>query len=241
MKEKGIFANPFRMMSPRLDTEVTRLEDYYKKPYAESVSLEEGLLIMISKEIELTRILSKCVVTCPEAQAQQCQALAEEVRRQEKVLTKDLVSSKVRGELLKGVIRFPYRLERIGDLLEGILRCCRTKTRDHIPFSEKAHAELDQLFAVLLDMMANLRDAFRTPNKILLEHILSQGDKLRQMVEDFKITHWDRLEGGYCAVEASPVYRDILDSFRLINEYLEKMAKTLLDLGDRVGAERAAG
>ena len=114
-------------------------------------------------------------------------------------------------------------------MLESILNCCRAKARFGIPFSEKAYWELDQLFQVLTEMMINLRDAFITPNKVVLDRIVSDGKKLSDMLEDFKVAHWMRLEAGFCTVEGSSMYRDMLDSIKSINEYMVKMSKTLLD------------
>jgi Na+/phosphate symporter len=192
--------------------------------------------VMISKLIEMTRLLSKSAYLPSPGALEKCEAMAREVHQQEKMLTRNLVSSDVHSDVMKGVIRFPYRLERVGDLLESILNCFRIKARDGVPFTEKAHAEMDNMFAVLLDMMVNLRDAFRLPNKVILAAVVRQGANLTQMIEDHKLAHWERLEAGFCAVEASSMYRDILDSAKGINEYLVKMATTLEELGQASGA-----
>lgn len=241
MKEKSIFVNPFRMLSPKLNQEALKLENLYERPVSPSVTLEEGLLIMISKLIEMTRLLAKCVVSGSDALMNRCQQLAEEVDRQERLLTTELVSAKLKSELIKGLIRFPYRLERIGDMLESILRCCRLMSRDAISISDKAHEEMDELFSTLMDMMVNLRDAFTTPNRVILEHVISQGKRLSVLVEEAKMAHWERLEQGFCAVEASSMYRDILDSFKASGEYLSLMSSTLLELAARSPEKSEAG
>lgn len=233
MKEERVFYNPFRMLSPRLEEEASRIEQLYEEPVQDSLTLEQGLLMMISKAIEITRLLSKSILLTSPETLQKCEALAKDVHDQEKILTRNLVTSDIRGEVMKGLIRFPYRLERIGDLLESILNCFRVRTRDNVQFGDKAAAELDQMFEVLLEMMVNLRDAFQLPNKVILNQVVTDGNKLSEMTEEFKLAHWERLEGGFVAVEASSLYRDILDSVKDISEYLVKMAKTLLELGER--------
>ncbi|MDQ7783488.1 MAG: hypothetical protein RDU20_11440 [Desulfomonilaceae bacterium] len=235
MKEEQLFFNPFRMLSPRLDEEALRIEKLYERPVSETVSLEEGLLIMISKLIEMCRLLSKAVFSGDAGQMNRCAGLAKEVHAQEKFLTQHLIGSGIRKDLLTGVIRFPYRLERIGDLFESILNCCRIKAKNGIPFSDKAYAELDVLFNGMLENMGNLRDAFRTPNRTLLEAVISSGHLLNDRFEEFKLAHWRRLESGFCAIEASSMYRDILDSFKSANEYVVKMAETLMELGTTSG------
>lgn len=230
MKDEHLFYNPFRMLSPTLDHEIEHIEELHERPVAEEISLEEGLLVMISKLIEMCRLVSKCMVTGSQAQMDRCEALAVDVHHQEKVLTRDLVESNVQGDILKALIRFPYRLERIGDMFESILNCCRIKAEYGIPFSDKAYGEMDQLFNKLLEMMNNLRDAVRAPNRLVLEAIIEDGKEIDEMFEGFKLAHWLRLEAGFCAVEASSLYRDILDSVKSANDYLVKMPKALLDL-----------
>lgn len=230
MKNEQLFVNPFEMLSPRLAQEIEHIERLHEKPVSDDIPVQEGLLVMTSKLMEMCRLLSKCVVTGSLPQMERCEALAKEVHAQEKILTKGLVESNLKGKLIKGFIRFPYRLERIGDMFESILNCCRIKARQGTPFSDKAHAELDQLFNMLLHMMGNLRDAFLTPNRVILDSVISAGKKTNQSVEDFKLAHWERMEAGFCAVEASSMYRDMLDSAKTANDYLVKLAETLAEV-----------
>jgi len=231
MKEKSVFFNPFRMLSPGLNARAIRLEDLHTRPVSEPIPLQEGLLVMCSKIIEIIGLLSKCVVSGSEKQMDACESLANEVHEQEKVLTTDLVYSKLTPEMRKGLIRFPYRIERIGDMLEDILHCCRLKAHKGFAFTDKAYVELDQLFGILVVMMTNLRDALVTPNKVLLERIITRSNKLGDMLLDSRFAHWGRLEGGFCSPLSSSAYLAILDSMTAINEYLKKIAVTLIELG----------
>jgi Na+/phosphate symporter len=231
MKDHRIVVNPFRIISPKLDSEAVRLEELHEKPFSESVALQEGLLIMISKIIEMTRLLSKGIVSGARAQMEACELLAKDVHEQEKVLTRNLLSSGVKTRL-SDIIRFPYRLERVGDLLESILRCCRIKARDGLAFGDAAHAELDKIFSLLVQMLVNLRDAFLTTNRFLVEHILNDGKKLSQALQDARLAHWERLERGFTAPQASSLYLDILDSVVGINEYIAKMCDRLVILAE---------
>ncbi len=231
MKDQRIVVNPFRIISPKLDSEAIRLEGLHEKPFSESVALQEGLLIMISKIIEMTRLLSKSIVSGSRAQMETCEHLAKEVHDQEKVLTRNLLSSGLKTRL-SDVIRFPYRLERVGDLLENILKCCRIKARDGVPLGDAALAELDQIFTILVQMLTNLRDAFLTTNRFLLEHILDDGKKLSQALQDARLAHWERLERGFTAPQSSSLYLDILDSVTGVNEYVAKMCDRLVVLAE---------
>jgi len=239
MKEPRVFVNPLRMLSLRLDREAVRLDDQRAAP--PQMSLEESLIATAGKIIDIIRLLSKCIVSGDKSQMDRCAALADDVHQQEKMLTKNIVSSGLKGELFKGLVRFPLRLERIGDSLETILRCCRIKAKEGIVFSDKADEELNQLFSLLLEMMNNVRDAFRTPNKLLLESIISQSRQLTGTLENCRLAHWERLEAGFCSPRACSAFLAVLDSMKLINEYVQKICNTLIELGNtsRVSSEVA--
>lgn len=231
MEKKDLFANPFRVFSPQVDSEVLRLHELHSRRISESVALEEGVLILISKLMEMTNLLSQALVKDSLSEFDKCKALADEVHDEEKLLTSFLVSSGITGDVLKGVIRFPYRLERIGDMLESMLNCFRIKSTEGIRFSDQAVEELKYLLDSLLAIMGRLRDAFREPDRENLEAIKAQTKDLASLVDDARTVHWDRLAQGVCLPEASSLYREILDSLLTANEYLDKMASTLIELG----------
>jgi Na+/phosphate symporter len=234
MKDNRFVVNPFRMISPKLDTEASKIEELHELPVSESHATEEGLLIMMSKLIEMNKILSKCIITGDAEQMAACQSLAEEVHDQEKLLTSSLLaassmltSTTLGQNIFKIVVRFPARLERISDIFRNILTCCRIKERDGIPFSDKAYAELAQIFPLLGEMMTNTRDALVIRNEVLLKHIASQRQNLGELLHNARFAHWDRLQRGFCAPQASSLYLDLLDSFSGISEYIGKMCDSL--------------
>jgi Na+/phosphate symporter len=232
MKDQRVVVNPFRILSPKLDSEASRFEDLHQMPVSEHISPEEGLLIMMSKLIEISKILSRAVVNADAEQLAICERLAEEIHTQEGMVTKNLVASSaiIGHNLFQIVVRFPGRMERMGDMLQNILTCCRIKQRDGIPFSDKALGELSQIFAILLDMLTNVRDSLIVRNRVLMLHILDAKQQLTQLLYDSRFNHWERLEKGYCAPQASSLYLDILDSFTAIAEYLGKMCDSLLSI-----------
>jgi len=231
MADTTDFRNPFTEIGPGFRADEVRLDQFHVKPVSASVSLQEGLLIMISKIIEMTRLLSGYVHSGSAVEMDDCYGIAREIHAQEKFLTKGIVEAKVGRELRTLVIRFPFRLERIGDMLESVLNCCRIKATDDIVFSNAAHAELDELFTLLLEAMIGLRGAFVTPNRASLEYVLSRCRQMDLMLPAFRLAHWDRVEAGSCDYQSSSVYLDISDSVKSVNDYLEKMAETLLEAG----------
>lgn len=234
MTEKRFPMHPFQVFSPQVDREVRRLEELRGVEVSESGTLQAGLLGMMDKVIEMTELLSNCAVKGDSSGMKRCERLYEEINGEEKDLTKYLATSGIGVHSMKGVIRFPYRLKRIGDLLDVILRCCRYRAEEEIPLTDKAKLELDQIFAILLGMMGHLRDGFVSPRYDLLAALSKRSKTLVEILEYFRSEHWDRVEKGICAPEACSMYREILDSVKWTNEYLEKMSSDLVRLGEDV-------
>ncbi len=227
MTTKDFTFNPLKLFSPRHLRHEMEHEELAAKEVCEGIDLTEGLLITVSKLIEITQLLSKYVVTGSGAQCEKCAHLAEEVHKQEQILTQCMLGAEVTGDVLKGVIRFPYRLERVGDMLESIHECSRVKAARDIPFSDKAYTELDNMFGALLQMLTGLREAFKAPDLERLDEIAATGARLIDMTEEYKLAHWDRLEAGFCHIGASSMYRAMLDSFKGAAEYIVKIGASL--------------
>jgi len=227
---KELFFNPIRMISPRFDSEALRLEELHKTAISESYTLEEGLVVMLSKLIEMTRLLKRAFHGGLESM-EACKTLAEEVHKQEKLLTANLVcSTSVPPELCKIIMLFPGRLERTGDFLESILNCCHIKCKDQLAFTDQANADIDEIFDLLIDILSNFRDAIIVPNKVVLKHVIEQATKLDEMCQSCQLRHVDRLLSGSIAPRASSSYLDILESAQSIGRHINEMAERLLQL-----------
>ncbi len=237
MKDKRIFFNPLRMMSPKLNAEVIKIEDLHKTPVSEAFTLEEGLVVMLSKLIEMARLLEMGFISnCPK-EIEECDQLAVEVHEQEELLTGNLACSvDIPPELCKLIIVFPGHLERVGDFLESILNCVRIKCRDKVPFSDKAYDEIKQMFADTVDLMNNFRDTLLAPNKYLLEHVISQQAALDQKCQDWQLAHVDRLLNGTASPHSTSLYLDMTESTQSIIRHIRDMAERMLALMSAQGA-----
>lgn len=229
MKDQRYFWNPLRIVSPKLDKEVKRFEDLYTMPVSDAHAPEENLFLMVSKLIHMTKMLSTCMKTDDQSLIESCQRLAEDIRQHEKLATSGLMdqASIIGKNVFKIIVRFPSRMERISLMFEAILNCCRIKATDGLHFTDKGQDELSVIFGIVVDMLENLRDVLVIPNKIVLEHVKSQGQQLAQLVEDSRFTHWERLEAGFCPPQTSSLFVEILDSVKNVNEYIAKMIESL--------------
>ncbi len=228
MKDKRVFFNPIRMLSPQLDSEAIKLEELYQHPVSESFTLEEGLLVMLSKLVEMTRLVRLGFVSdCPD-EIKKCEDLADEVHLQEKLLTGRLACTITDyPDMCRAVILFPGQLERIGDHLESILNCCKIKTRESIPLSDKNVSEVSEALDTAQQLLKDVRDVIIAPNKHLIQHVISQADALDDKCQQMQLAHVDRLLDGSTAPKASSLYLDILESIQSIKRHIREMAKSI--------------
>ncbi len=233
MKERRFFVNPFRIISPKLNAEVMRGDEAHPVKATEVTCLEEGLLIMLDKLIEMTSLMRRSLIETDREKMVKFRKLAQEIHEQEKGLTGDLVCSpSTNGEVLRALVLFPGHFERIGDMLESIVNVASIKERDGIYFTEKAHEELAQLHKTFLDILSNFRTVLATRDRELLDYVISQGTIFQQMTVDFALAHEDRLLQGLCFPKASSLYLDILDSAKVANRHVMDMSHTLTQLAD---------
>lgn len=231
MKDKRVFFNPIRMISPKLDSETLKIEDLHQHPVSEAFTLEEGLLVMLSKLMEMARLVRLGFIEDCREEIKACEVLGNEVHAQEKLLTSNLVCSPTESkEMCRAIVLFPGHLERIGDFLENILNCCKIKVRDGVPFSEKGLFEVDDLLKQVLGMFRNLRDSIMAPNKYLLLHIISEETRLDQLCQDMQLAHVDRLLDGSAAPRSSSLYLDITESIQSLIRHVRIIAENLLSI-----------
>jgi len=231
MKDKSVFFNPIRMLSPRLDSEALRLEELHKQPVSESFTLEEGLLVMLSKLIEASDLIVQGFVSDGQEPLDRAEALGKEVHQQEKLLTASLACSlSVPPEICRGLILFPSHLERVGDYLESIINCCRIKSRDNVPFSEPVFNDITNMLKTLRELLHTCRDAIATPEKSALVTVVANATDLDRMCQELQLSHVDRLLEGSTAPRSSSVYLDILESTQSAGRHVKDMMEKLLTL-----------
>ena len=186
------------------------------------------MLSTLDKLVEMTRVLKS--ISAENAHCEQkhsFESLAKEVHGQEKVVTQRLLSVAEADRPANDIVRLPYRLERIGDMLETVFASFENRKASGVRFSPQSEAELDTLFSAVLDVMVHLRHALATSDVHALESAISEDTRLSETLACYRLAHWERLWSGSCLPQASAIYLAILDSIKWTNEYLKKICVTL--------------
>ena len=142
-------------------------------------------------------------------------------------LTKSLLEEKSE-EGIKHFIPIPGHLDKIGDGLDRLFNSVKKKTREDVLFSDKSVSEAYKLFDETLEMLTCLSDCITTCNRVLAEHIDSNGKKLCELADEYAIFHEDRLISGVCTPKSAPIYLDILDSFKSVIWHIREITRNIL-------------
>lgn len=154
--------------------------------------------------------------------------LGREIHQREKELTQRIAGTVPRqGEGDAGLYLLPMHLERVGDNIEFLVRAIRTMAQEGVPFSERATKEINSLFSKAVEIVECMRDAIGTKNKVLIRHILEDGQRFEQIANDFAVHHQERLIEGVCVPKASSVYLAILDYLKGIESHIRQMAQKM--------------
>jgi Na+/phosphate symporter len=148
------------------------------------------------------------------------ETLARDVHQREKELTQRLVAASD-AEAARFV---PAHLERIGDAVEGLVRCIRTMEREGTVFTERGVREVNTLFERTTELLECARDLVRTGNRVLVRHLATEGTRFHGLADDYARAHEERLIQGVCMPRASSAYLAILDYLREIVRHVQRIA-----------------
>ncbi|HEU5394068.1 MAG TPA: hypothetical protein VFV36_04635, partial [Candidatus Methylomirabilis sp.] len=157
-------------------------------------------------------------------------SLGRSVHKRENELTEDLLAGPPETEPLRFI---PSHLERIGDALESVVRCLRTREDEAAEFTDRGVREVRELFDRAHGLLECARDLTRTGNQVLARHVELEAMRFQDVASGFAAAHEERLIEGVCLPRASSAYLAILDNLREVTRHCRQIAH-------RVVASRAA-
>jgi Na+/phosphate symporter len=157
--------------------------------------------------------------------------LQQQIHQQEKTLTTLAVqqSSQQAGTpgVVQGLFLVPVHLERIGDNIELLVRALTTVVQEGIPFTERAVRELNILFEKAIELLECVRDVIPTQNRVLIHHIQVEGPRYGEMIDEYALSHQQRLIEGVCLPRASSIFVALLDYLKGIESHICQIAAKL--------------
>ena len=115
-------------------------------------------------------------------------------------------------------------LERIGDHAENFHEISQQMREKKLTFSDTALADIQQMYDVVLHMIAIAKDAFDEEKPERLPHLSALEDQIDDMKRVFSAKHFSRLSEGNCSLDVSPYYTSTITG-------LERVADHIVNVG----------
>jgi len=138
-----------------------------------------------------------------------------------------LIADKDKNEAVKKFLIALPHLQRVAISIDSLIDKMEAKIETGTPLSEKALDEIKQLMLATGEEFTDIKDYIATKNPTLKEKIRQDGEKVRQLAEDFDIIHQNRIITGTCMPKGSLLYLDMTDS-------LKRMARELIAFADKI-------
>ncbi len=194
---------------------------------ASEKELINKLYDMNQKAVECIILLKNAFIFNSSKSLDECEAKANAILQTERALTGEFIEDAKVDPDCKVYVSVPGCIERMGDFIEDIAGCIRTKIRDGILFSDKAISETTFLLERLQDVLRNTSDIILSRNVILKEYVKKSASEINRSANEFATMHEDRLIEGLCTPLASPLYLHMLDAIKGIAWHGKEIAEKL--------------
>jgi hypothetical protein len=138
-----------------------------------------------------------------------------------------IIEEKDKTEVQKQYLALIPSFQTIGLALENLISKMETKVELKILFSEKALAEIKELYMIFEKQFRDTKDYIATNNPVLKAEVKAGWEKIYKLVDEYAIVHQNRLIAGVCVPQASYLYLDIVDS-------IKRISRGLIDFAEKV-------
>jgi Na+/phosphate symporter len=157
----------------------------------------------------------------------ECEARTREIHMSEKALTKEFIQEAQTEPYARAYVSVPGHIERMGDFIEDICGCIRTRIIGGVLFSDKAQSEVSFLMQRLQEVLKNTSDIILARNVILKDYVKESAAEIGRSANEFATMHEERLIEGLCMPKASPLFLDMLDAIKSVAWHAKEIAEKL--------------
>jgi phosphate:Na+ symporter len=101
--------------------------------------------------------------------------------------------------------------ERMGDELRYLIERIEIKIAEELFFSEIGMKQYQEVFEKMRSSVTLVDKFLGEKAMALLDQIKRNGDEMKQLVEQYRVEHLDRLTRGICQPRAANIFFDMLD------------------------------
>lgn len=120
-------------------------------------------------------------------------------------------------------------LERIGDHAENFHEIGQEMLAKKISFSDTAMSDIQQMYGVVIDMIAIAKEAFDNENQNRLPALSKLENETDEMKRSFSAKHFSRLSEGNCSLEVSPYYTSTITGLERVADHIVNVGYSIID------------
>jgi Na+/phosphate symporter len=152
--------------------------------------------------------------------------LKEEIKERA-TFAKKVVAEEDKDDIQKKYVGLLVSFQDIVLSFDNLINKMKKKVEANILFTNKALAEIEELFNIMYTQFVDTKDYIATKNQHLRREIKASKEKLIELAEKNNLVHQQRLITGVCMPRASYIYIDITQS-------LKRISKGLTDFSEKV-------
>jgi len=142
-------------------------------------------------------------------------------------LSREQLSEEVSNEL-PVLLHTVNDLERVGDHAVNIAEIAERKIGQKISFSKEADAEAAQLTGETDEMFDRISAALENNDVEAAKSALENERNINKMQVDFRRSHVQRMNEGFCTAEAGLIFIDFVDNAEKIGDHLTNIAQAVI-------------
>jgi phosphate:Na+ symporter len=142
-------------------------------------------------------------------------------------LSREQLSEEVSNEL-PVLLHTVNDLERVGDHAVNIAEIAERKIEQKISFSTEANAEAARLTQEIDQMFDQISTALEKSDVEAAKSALENERNINKMQVDFRRSHVQRMNEGFCTAESGLIFIDFVDNVEKIGDHLTNIAQAII-------------
>jgi len=180
--------------------------------------ITEKMILVSQNLIKMLELAFEGFRRSTEKSFKEAEEVNDRIHQYSSELTSSIISkspSSERGrEWAKSYLSIASSFDRMTYNIESILDRLRTKSQNHILFSDRAVKEVNDVFQEAMRLLENLPNLITTQDKRLAQRIGEEVRTIFKIANGYSEGHEERLLQGICVPKSSPIYLGILESLK---------------------------
>lgn len=133
------------------------------------------------------------------------------------------------AKLIGGLFHVVNDIERIGDHAENFVDSAKMRIEDRVEFSDKAKKQLQDMTAMVVEILEYSLDMFSNRNQEHMQEILDLEDEIDEREKKLQRAHVKRLTKNKCTPEAGMIFSDTISGLERVADHATNIAFAILD------------